>query len=92
MAGSLHIFRREVVNGTTFYQINYNLAGHSFAKVLESRDQLDEFLTIVAALPDDLVDAAWKELDRNGVVNLGDVVIAESSAVAHGMKITPTDF
>jgi hypothetical protein len=92
MSGTLHIFRREVVNGSPLYQINYNLASRSFAIVLQSQHELDDFLTIVAALPDDLADATLSELNRNGSVNVSDVLIAENAAVAHGMKITPTDF
>jgi hypothetical protein len=92
MSGSLHIFRREVVNGSPCFQINYNLAGRSFAKVVESVDQLNEFLEVAAALPEDLVDAAWKQLDSTGSANVVDVRIPESQAIANGMKLAPTDF
>ncbi|HEX6880524.1 MAG TPA: hypothetical protein VF135_09180 [Terriglobales bacterium] len=92
MSGSLHIFRRDVVNGLPFFQVNYNLAGRTFAKVLEGDSQLNEFLEVAAALPGDLVEATWKELDSAGVANVVEVSIPESKAVAHGMTIAPTDF
>jgi hypothetical protein len=92
MSGSLHIFRRDVVNGNPFFQVNYNLAGMTFAKVLNGDDQLNEFLEVAAALPADLVDATWKELDSTGIANVVDVNIPESQAMAHGMTSAPTDF
>ncbi len=92
MSGTLHIFRREVVNGTTLFQVNYNLAGRSFAKVLDSPDELMEFLEVTAALPNNLVESIWAELNRAGIANVGDVVINETEAVGNGMRETPSDF
>jgi hypothetical protein len=92
MSGSLHIFRRNVVNGNPYFQVNYNLAGRTFAKVLDGDSQLNEFLEVATALPDDLVEAAWKQLDSTGVANIVDIDFAESQAVAHGMTSAPTDF
>jgi hypothetical protein len=92
MSGSLHIFRRDVVNGTPFFQVNYNLAGITFAKVLDGDAQLNEFLEVATALPGDLVEAAWKELDTTGVANIVDIDFPESQAIAHGMTSAPTDF
>jgi hypothetical protein len=91
MAGSLHIFRRDVVNGSPFYQVNYNLAGRSFAIVLNPAD-LDEFLVGIAALPDDLVADAIRQLDATGTVYLLDVEISQGEAVGLGMLETPSDF
>jgi hypothetical protein len=92
MSGSLHIFRRDVVNGTPYFQVNYNLAGMTFAKVFDGDAQLNEFLEVATALPGDLVDAAWMQLDSTGVANIVDVDFAESQAIAHGMISAPTDF
>ncbi len=92
MSGSLHIFRREVVNGGTFYQVNYNLPGRSMAMVLNGQEQLAEFLEVIAALPADLVDSVWAELNRGGYANVAEVEISEGQAVGHGMKETPSDF
>jgi len=92
MSGSLHIFRRDVVNGNPYFQVNYNLAGMTFAKVLDGDAQLNEFLEVAAALPDDLVEAAWKQLDSTGVANIVDIDFAESQAMANGMTSAPTDF
>lgn len=91
MSGSLHIFRRDVVNGSPFYQVNYNLAGRSFAIVLGSHD-LDEFLSTTAALPDDLIDNAVREIENTGKVHILDVDISEGEAVGHGMLEAPSDF
>lgn len=92
MSGTLHIFRRDVVNGSPFFQVNYNVPGSSFAKVLDSSAQLDEFLTVVAALEPEIIDDVFQELDRTGSANLTEVFINEQEAVAHGMKHTPSDF
>ena len=91
MSGSLHIFRRDVVNGSPFYQVNYNLAGRSFAIVLDPHN-LDEFLSTTAALPDDIIDAALREVSNTGKVHILDVEISEGEAVGHGMLETPSDF
>ncbi len=91
MSGSLHIFRRDVVNGSPFYQVNYNLAGRSFAIVLDPA-ALDEFLGTTAALPDDIIDAAIREVDGTGKAHILDVEISEGEAVGHGMIETPSDF
>lgn len=92
MSGSLHIFRRDVVNGNPYFQVNYNLAGRTFAKVLGGDSELNEFLEVTTALPDELVAAAWKQLDSTGLANIVDVDFAESQAVACGMTPAPTDF
>jgi hypothetical protein len=91
MSGSLHVFRRDVVNGQPFYQINYNLTGRSFAKVLD-RDELEEFLAVAAALPDDVVDEAFREIDNTGKAHILDVKISEGEVIGHGMVETPSDF
>ncbi len=92
MAGSLHIFRREVVNGLPAFQINYNLAGRSFARVFEGDNQLNEFLEVTASLPGEVIEEAWKQLDSSGSANIVDVDIPESQAISNNMKIAPTDF
>ncbi len=92
MSGSLHIFRRDVVNGLPAFQINYNLAGRSFAKVVDGDHQLNEFLEVAAALPGEVIEEAWKQLDSSGSANIVEVDIPESQAVAQDMKIAPTDF
>jgi len=91
MSGSLHIFRRDVVNGSPFYQLNYNLAGRSFAIVLEPKDA-DHFLGEAAALPDELIAQALDEVDKTGRVHLLDVEIPLGEAVGMGMTETPSDF
>lgn len=91
MSGSLHIFRRDVVNGSPFYQVNYNLAGRSLAIVLDPGD-LDEFLGTIAALPEDIVAAAIREVDTTGKAHILDVEIPEGEAVGYGMREAPSDF
>ncbi|MDT8068648.1 MAG: hypothetical protein ROO76_10850 [Terriglobia bacterium] len=92
MAGSLHIFRREVANGLPCFQVNYNLAGRSFARVFEGDHQLNEFLEVTASLPGEVIEEAWKQLDSAGSANIVDVDIAESQAISNNMKSAPTDF
>ena len=91
MSGSLHVFRRDVVNGEPLYQINYNLTGRTFAKVLD-RDDLEEFLAVTAALPDDVVAAAIREVDDTGKAHILDVKISEGEVAGHGMLETPSEF
>lgn len=91
MAGSLHIFRRDVVNGSPFYQVNYNLAGRSFAIVL-GPEHLHEFLGTTAGLPEQLVLEAVKEVDTSGKAHVLDVEISEGEAVGIGMLEAPSDF
>ncbi len=91
MAGSLHIFRRDVVNGSPFYQVNYNLAGRSFAIVL-SPEHLEEFLASTAGFPEKLVAETMDEVDANGKAHVMDVEISEGEAVGHGMLEAPSDF
>jgi len=91
MSGSLHLFRREVVNGSSFYQVNYNLAGRSFAFVLDP-GQLEEFLGTTAGFTQELIAAAFQELEKTGKAHLMDVHIGEGEAVGHGMVEAPSDF
>ena len=91
MSGSLHVFRRDVVNGSSFYQLNYNLAGRSFAIVLDPA-QLEEFLGATAAVPEDLIAATFQELEKTGKAHLMDVHIAQGEAIVLGMVETPRDF
>jgi hypothetical protein len=91
MSGSLHIFRRDVVNGSPFYQVNYNLSGRSFAIVLNPVD-LDEFLGSIAALPEDIIADAIREVDASGKAHILDVEIPEGEAVGLGMLEAPSDF
>ncbi len=92
MAGSLHIFRREVVNGLPSFQVNYNLVGRSFAKVFEGDHQLNEFLEVTASLPGEIIEEAWKQLNSSGSANVVGVDIPESQAISNDMKVAPTDF
>lgn len=91
MSGSLHIFRRDVVNGAPFYQVNYNLAGRSFAIVL-SPEHLHEFLATTAGLPEGLVLDTIGEVDASGKAHVLEVEISEGEAVGHGMLEAPSDF
>jgi hypothetical protein len=91
MSGSLHLFRRDVVNGSSFYQVNYNLAGRSFAFVLDS-GQLEEFLGTTAGFREELIASTFQELETTGNAHLMDVHIGEGEAVGHGMIETPSDF
>ncbi len=92
MSGSLHIFRREIATGLPCFQVNYNLAGRTFAKVFEGDHQLNEFLEVTAALPARLIEDAWEQLNSSGSANIVDVHIRQASAVENDMKAAPTDF
>ena len=85
------MFRRDVVNGQPLYQVNYNLTGRSFAKVLD-RNDLEEFLGGAAALSHDVVEEAVREVDNSGKAHILDVEISAGEVISHGMVATPSDF
>ena len=91
MAGTLHIFRRNVANGPTLYQLNYTVDSRTYAKVLESEGQLNEFLVENLSLAPAAVDVVWDEL-RSGTAIIEGVEISYNEANANGMIEAPSDF
>jgi len=89
MAGTLHIFRREVVNGPVLYQINYTEDRHTYARVFESEGALEEFLAANLALTPNLVRDLWRGL-RSGSATLEGVTLSYHEA--KGMTEAPSDF
>ena len=91
MAGTLHIFRRNVANGPTLYQLNYTIDSRTYAKVLESDSQLNEFLVENLSLAPVSVDSVWEEL-RGGSAIIEGVELSYNEANANGMIEAPSDF
>lgn len=91
MAGTLHIFRRNVANGPTLYQVNYTLDSRTFAKVLESEAQLNEFLVENLSLAPAAMDVVWDEL-RSGTAIIEGVEMSYNHANINGMIEAPSDF
>lgn len=91
MAGTLHIFRRSVVNGTPHYQVNYNTAGNSFARVFETETGLTDFLIQTGALEEDEVNNFWDSVVTDGHATIADVHIQEPEASQFGMRQAPSD-
>jgi len=92
MAGTLHIFRRSVVNGEPHYQVNYTTVGNSYARVFESDAVLTDFLIETGALREDEINALWDLLAGSGHASLTDVEINETEASAFGLRQAPSDF
>ena len=91
MAGTLHIFRRNVANGPTLYQLNYTVDSRTYAKVLETEAQLNEFLAENLSLDAGSIDTVWEEL-RSGTADIEGVEISYNEANANGMIEAPSDF
>ncbi len=91
MSGTLHIFRRNVANGPTLYQLNYTVDSRTYARVLESDGQLSEFLIENLSLAPASVDTIWQELSSGSAIIEG-VDISYNEANANGMIEAPSDF
>jgi len=92
MSGTLHIFRRSVVNGDSHYQINYTTTGSSYARVFDTDAGLTDFLIESGALEEGDMNAFWDALAANGRATLSDVDIPEGEAAMMGLKQTPSEF
>ena len=92
MSGTLHVFRRSVVNGDSHYQVNYTTTGSSYARVIDTDAGLTDFLIESGALEEGDVNAFWDALASDGHVSLEDVDIPEGEAPMMGLKQTPSDF
>jgi hypothetical protein len=88
MPGTLHIFRLKPEPPE--YQVNYNLGANSWVQVFDP-EELDHFLHVASALPDDEVDALWKELRAKGHTTEGNVDIHESHLTEMGFVESPSD-
>lgn len=91
MPGTLHIFRRNVANGPILYQLNYTIDSRTYAKVLESDSQLNEFLAENLSLGDSSIESVWEEL-RSGSAVIEGVELDYNEANANGMIEAPSDF
>jgi hypothetical protein len=91
MPGTLHIFRRNVANGPTLFQLNYTIDSRTYAKVLENESQLNEFLAENLSLAESSIETVWEEL-RNGTAIIEGVELDYNEANANGMIEAPSDF
>jgi hypothetical protein len=92
MTGTLHIFRRRIVNGGEFYQVNFTSIGSTFAKVFATPDELNEFLRSGLALEPSAVDALWQAISHGGSTSADDIEVSPQQAVALGMTHADVDF
>jgi uncharacterized protein involved in outer membrane biogenesis len=92
MAGTLHVFRRSVVNGNSHYQVNYTTTGSSYARVIDTDAGLTDFLIESGALEEGDMNAFWDALAANGSATVAGVDIPEGEAPMMGLKQTPSDF
>ena len=91
MAGTLHIFRRNVSNGPSLYQLNYTIDSRTYAKVLDGESQLREFLFENLSLAAADIDTVWQELGTGSAIIEG-VEMSYNEANANGMIEAPSDF
>lgn len=91
MYGTLHIFRRNIVNGSPSFQINYTFAGRSFARVVHSEHELRNFILESAALDPHEIDSICGQL-ISGSATISDVKMSDNEAVEAGMNESPSDF
>lgn len=92
MAGTLHIFRRSVVNGSTHYQVNYNVAGSTYARVFDDHKELRDFLIAVADMSPSDIDQFWGEIGNRNSITLSDIDISEHDTGFLGFKQAPSDY
>ena len=92
MSGTLHIFRRSVVNGNPHYQVNYTTTGSSYARVFDTDAGLTDFMIESGALEEGDVNAFWDALAANGSATLSEVDIPEGETTMMGLKQTPSEF
>jgi hypothetical protein len=91
MAGILRIFRRSPQPESHAYQVTYNMGGHSYARVFDDEEALDDFLTTGVGMDDTDLGHLWDVLHAKGNATLSDIEIAESEAVAMRMVEEPSD-
>jgi hypothetical protein len=91
MNGTLHIFRRRVVNAGDLYQVNYTTAGSTFARVFDSQHELRGFLLDLGLTLSE-PDSAWTALMGSGTLTLEDLEISPDQAAALGMTHADIDF
>jgi hypothetical protein len=92
MQGTLHIFRRRIVNGGEIYQVNFTYTGSSFAKVFATQQELNEFLLTGLGLEAYVVDDLWGDIDRAGTGWADDIDVSPQQAAALGMSHSDVDF
>ncbi len=92
MSGTLHIFRRSVVNGEPHYQVNYTKAGNSYARVFDSDSALTDFLIESGSLAEHEVNGLWDTLAADGHATIPDIDIPEHEAPMMGLRHTPSDY
>lgn len=90
MPGTLHIFRRSVVNSVPFFQVDLTVDNYTYAKVVNSEAGLREFLVEEAGLDTTEMDTIESQL-QSGSATIHNIEIAEHEAIAMGMVKAPTD-
>jgi len=92
MQGTLHVFRRRIVNGGEIFQVNFTYTGSSFAKVFATPEELNEFLQAGLALEPSAIDSLWGDIDRTGTSYADDIDVSPQQAAALGMSHSDVDF
>ena len=80
------------MNGGEHFQVNYTIAGKSFAKVVDDADELLEFLEVDVALAPDLAESLWRAVETHGSGFIEGVDMNQLEATAKGMVESPSEF
>ncbi len=92
MAGTLHLFRRNLSGSSPVYQANITEVSNTFVKLFEKEDGLEEFLIAIAGLDDAVAESVLHDLGQTGNVVLEGVPLKESAAMAAGMIAVKSEF
>lgn len=90
MAGHLHIFRRNVVNASPFFQVNYTVDDFTYARVVDDETMLRDLLINGMGIAPSVMDDIWHQL-QSGSATIGGIDLKEHEASALGMTKAPTD-
>ena len=92
MAGTLHLFRRNLSGDSPVYQVNITEVSNTFVKVFEEKDDIEEFLVAVAGLDDAVAESVLHDLRSTGNVVLEGVPLKGNTAMAAGMIAAKSEF
>lgn len=92
MAGTLHLFRRNLSADSPVYQVNVTEVSNTFVKLFEREDDIEEFLVAIAGLDDAAAKSLLHDLGQTGNVVREGVALKGNAAVAAGMIAVKSEF
>ena len=92
MAGTLHLFRRNLSGDSPVYQVTITEVSNTFVKLFEEKDDIEEFLVAVAGVDDTTAESLLHDLGQTGNVVLEGIPLKGSTAMAAGMIAVKSEF